>query len=208
MEEIQKVREFYDGYLDKLTTENNRHKWVYNSIDKFIPKGKVLDIGCGTGFTSRHLAKGDREVVAVDLSPKLIEYAEKMNSHFGRVKYVVGDICEFTWIEPFDSILMVDVLEHIGNKSLLDLFEVLKNVSHETTRIYLNIPSGDILNWLWENKPDTRQIIDNPISTEDILKWFEIIGFVPAYFQLYWQQYVEYLFVTKESYNETMQGAF
>jgi len=204
----QEIVNFYDNYLEKLKPENNRHRWVFNSIDKFIPNGKVLDLGCGTGITSRHLAKGDRDVVAVDGSPKLIDFAEKMNSHFGRVKYVVGDVCEFTWIEPFDSILMVDVLEHIELTRVPELFEVLRNVSHEKTVIYLNIPSENVIRYLKNNRPGLLQIIDNPIDTKHILKWFEEIGFVPAYFQLYWQQYVEYLFVTKESYNETMQGAF
>jgi len=204
----EEIVNFYDNYLDKLKVENNRHRWVFNSIDKFIPKGKVLDIGCGTGITSRYLAKGDRDVVALDISPKLIEYAEKLNSHFGRVKYFVGDICEFTWIEPFDSILMVDVLEHLEMVKIPELFEVLRNVSHETTVIYLNIPSENVIRYLKQNRPELLQIVDNPVSAKHIFNWFEEIGFVPAYFQLYWQQYVEYLFVTKESYNEMMRGAF
>lgn len=208
MVEIQKIREFYDGYLDELTNENNRHKWILNSIDRFIPKGRVLDLGCGTGITSRHLAKGERDVVAVDLSPKLIEYAVKMNSHFGRVEYIVDDISKCVWPEPFDSILMVDVLEHILPESVDKLFANLKLNSHENTLVYLNIPTANKILHSKENSPECLQIIDNPISVGDTLEWFDKIGFVPAYFQLYGAIYIEYLFVTKERYNKKLKGAF
>ena len=205
----QEIVDFYDNYLDSLKVENNRHRWVKNSIDKYIPRfSKVLDVGCGTGITSRYLAKNDRDVVAIDVSPKLIEYAKSMNSHFGKVEYLVGDISTFTGYGNFDAILLVDVLEHILAESLPNTFDVLKKVSNKSTKIYLNIPSFEILTWLWENKPDNRQIVDNPIETGEILRMFSEIGFVPWYMQLYWGHYQEYLFITKDQYNDVIKGAF
>ena len=206
---IDSVRTFYDGYLDKLTTTNSRHMWVFKSFEKLLPKHcNVLDIGCGTGITSKNLAYNARNVTAIDLSPVLIEYAKTYNSHFNAVKYIVGDIADFKSEEKFDVITMVDVLEHILPESMSKVFQVLKNVSHNNTRIYLNIPSGDLLDWLWKNKPDNRQIVDTPYSHAQIIEWFSRIDFIPAYYQLYWQQYVEYLFITKKSYDKTFKGVF
>jgi 2-polyprenyl-3-methyl-5-hydroxy-6-metoxy-1,4-benzoquinol methylase len=203
------IVEFYNGYLEKLSVENNRHEKVLDSIDTFIPQNtKVLDIGCGTGITSRYLAKGDRNVVAIDCSPVLIDHAKKMNSHFGRVEYVVGDACDFFPDKAFDAVVLVDVLEHVQTTSIRRLFSVLRHVSHETTKIYLNIPSAQTIRWLKKNRPELLQIVDEPIETEEILEQFSRIGFIPSYFQFYWQQYVEYLFVTKDQYNKTLQGAF
>ena len=199
---------FYNNYLDRLKTENNRHRRIFKSIDEFISLGNVLDIGCGTGITSRYLAKGGRDVVAVDISPKLIEYAEKLNSHFGRVKYVCADICDLTINKSFDSILIVDVLEHILPEKIDDLFNAVKLNSHKSTKIYLNIPHENVIRYLKKNKPEILQIVDNPVDIKYILQWFDDIGFVPSYFNFYWQQYVEYLFVTKEVYNKTLQKAF
>lgn len=205
---INQVRKFYDNYLEKLAVKNNRHSWVLYSLDRFIPKDTtVLDIGCGTGITSKHLARDGRSVIAVDLSPKLIEYAKEHNNHEG-VSYMSGDICEIEFSEKFDAIVMVDVLEHILSESIPALFNVLSSVSHETTRIYLNIPSPDVIKFLQKEKPDLLQIVDNAIETEDILKRFDGVGFAPAYFQFYWQQYVEYLFVTKKEFNKTMSKMF
>lgn len=207
---IDKIRIFYDGYLDKLKTVNNRHERVFISFNKLIPTGiRVLDVGCGTGITSKYLAEGNRMVTAVDLSPKLIEYAKEHNNH-GRIQYIVSDIT--TWFESkeekYDAIVLVDVLEHILKKRMRCLFESIEKLSHKDTKIYVNIPTADILRFLQEHKPETRQIVDNPIETGNILKMFFDIGFVPIYMQLYWQHYMEYLFITKEIYNETFKGVF
>jgi trans-aconitate 2-methyltransferase len=205
---LETVKEFYDGYVEKLTRQTNRHEYVFKSIDKYIPHGRVLDLGCGSGITSRYLAKSGRDVVAVDVSPKLIEHAKNINSHFGRVEYVVDDICRCVWPEPFDSILMVDVLEHILPESIDGLFATLKLNSHENTVIYLNIPSAEVLRWLQENRPDLVQIVDNPVKVEKILSLFNDIGFVPLYTQLYWSHYYEYVFITENNLNEQFKGAF
>jgi len=206
---LESVKEFYDGYLDKLKMVNNRHQWVFNAIDRFIPQNaKVLDIGCGAGHTSKHLAYGNREVVAVDLSPKLIEYAKTHNSHFNSIRYFVGDIKDFETDEKFDAITMIDVLEHILPESYTPLFNKIYALSHEKTKIYLNIPTADILRFLQENKPETRQIVDNPVDTKDVLRMFSDIGFIPIYYHLYWQHYVEYLFVTQKEYNRTFRKVF
>lgn len=203
------VRDFYDGYIDKLKTVNSRHRWVFNSIDKYIPRSsKVLDIGCGTGITSKHLAYGGREVTAVDISPVLIEYAKKYNSHFDSIRYYVSDIVEFDTDEKFDAITMVDVLEHIIPESLPNLFNSIHRFSKEDTKIYLNIPSCDVLRFLNIHKPDTRQIVDNPIETGDIIRMFSDIGFVPIYYHLYWQHYVEFLFITSTQYDKIFRKAF
>lgn len=204
---LNKIREFYDNYLPKLKTKNNRHDWVCVSIDRLTPKGtKVLDIGCGAGIISKHLATGNRQVVAIDLSPKLIEYARKHNGH-ENIVYIPGDVCDLPE-DKFDVIVMVDVLEHIQMSSISKLLNVLADVSHENTMIYLNIPHHDVLKFLKRNKPDNLQIVDNPIDDSTILGFFKYIKFVPCYFRMYWGQYVEYLFVTEKQRNDMLRKAF
>lgn len=206
--EIAQVKEFYDNYLDKLAVKNNRHSWVLYSLDRFIPKyTTVLDIGCGTGITSKHLAKDGRTVAAVDLSPRLIEHAKEHNDHES-ITYISCDVCEMKIKERFDAIVMVDVLEHILTESLLDLFTVLSRCSHAKTTIYLNIPYYELAKLLEEKEAENRQIVDNPIEIGKTLEMFSAIGFVPIYFQLYWQQYVEYVFVKREQFNESILKAF
>lgn len=207
--EIQEVREFYDNWVDYLKDEKPRHQWVFKSIDRFIPSDcRVLDLGCGTGITSAYLAKGGRKVTGVDLSPELIRYAKTYNSHFNFVDYIVGDISNIEGLGKFDAIMMVDVLEHIFTDSLTPLFNRLSELSHDRTVIYLNIPHGNVLRFLQKNCPEDLQIVDNPIKTGKILKMFSMIDFVPFYFQFYWNQYVEYLFITKKEQEKLFKKIF
>jgi 2-polyprenyl-3-methyl-5-hydroxy-6-metoxy-1,4-benzoquinol methylase len=205
---IKQVTEFYNGYLPKLVTENARHRWVFASLDAAInPGSKVLDIGCGAGHTSLHLAKMGCTVVAVDLSPILIKHAREHNNH-ENILYVAGDACQLDLSDKFDAIVLVDVLEHILPQAVEGLFKLLEQVSHACTKIYLNIPSPDILRFLRTNKPDNLQIVDEPIETGDIIGRFKAIGFTPAFFRFYWCQYVEYLFLTDALFNKVLTKTY
>lgn len=202
--QIDTIRKFYNNYFEKLIVENKRHKKVFESIDRFIPKGTtVLDIGCGAGFTSKHLAEGNRKVVAVELSPVLLEWARKHNNH-DNILYVEDDICELKTSDKFDAIVMVDILEHILPENRNRLFDVLRNVSHDNTYIYLNIPSPNVTQFLRQYKHDLLQIVDEPVEVSEIISLFGGIGFVPYYFQLYWMQYIEYVFVSEYRFNKAL----
>ena len=53
---------------------------------------KILDVGCGTGWATRLLAKTQAGVqaIGVDVSPKMIEKAEEGHSYTIRARYEVG----------------------------------------------------------------------------------------------------------------------
>jgi len=62
-------------------------------------KGAVLEIGCGTGIISVHLASKGAQVTAVDLNPKAVE-ATKFNSMNNRVKV---EVLEGDMFDPLKS---------------------------------------------------------------------------------------------------------
>ena len=206
MPTVETITSFYDGYLSHLDKFNERHRFVFNTFDTMGLKGKsVLDIGCGTGITSRHLADKAKEVVAVDLSSVLIEHALLFNSR-PNIRYFVSDITEWKWSSKFDVICMVDILEHIPEERITALMNSVKNLCHDGTEIYLNIPTGDILRYLHGNRPELLQIVDIP--HDDVLELFKMIGYLPAYYKLYWQQYVEYIFRTETYMTTTFDSIF
>jgi 2-polyprenyl-3-methyl-5-hydroxy-6-metoxy-1,4-benzoquinol methylase len=56
------------------------------------PGERVLDIACGNGIFSRHLASLGAYVVASDFSPKMIEFARSRTvEHSDRIEYHVAD---------------------------------------------------------------------------------------------------------------------
>ena len=73
--------------------------------------GKVLDIGCGTGFNAKWLGEmGERgEVYAVEMSDEAIGLAKK---RMPNLKVIKGEFPNFKTNERFDLITLFDVLEH------------------------------------------------------------------------------------------------
>ncbi|MBK1701579.1 magnesium protoporphyrin IX methyltransferase [Thiococcus pfennigii] len=75
---------------------------------------RVLDAGCGTGTVAVELARRGAEVIAVDLSPTLIELAhERMPADLGpgRIEFLVGDLLDPSY-GRFDHVLAMDSLIH------------------------------------------------------------------------------------------------
>jgi len=59
--------------------------------------GRALDLGCGTGFWSIHLAQRGWEVVGIDVVPKAVRTARKRASRAGvEVQFVEGSITTLT----------------------------------------------------------------------------------------------------------------
>lgn len=75
---------------------------------------RVLDAGCGTGTVAVELARRGAEVIAVDLSPTLIELAHERKPADlgpGRIEFVVGDLLDPSY-GRFDHVLAMDSLIH------------------------------------------------------------------------------------------------
>ena len=51
----------------------------------------ALDVGCGTGAFSRLLAERSDQVIALDLSPRMIEIARARAEHLPNITFQVAD---------------------------------------------------------------------------------------------------------------------
>src|SRR5206468_4616761 len=53
----------------------------------------VLELGCGTGYFTRELARSGADIVAIDVSPELLEIA-KINTSAPNVRYEIQNAYE------------------------------------------------------------------------------------------------------------------
>jgi len=91
---------------------------------------KVLDLGCGGGFTSEFLAKRGAIVSGIDQSQNCIDAAQKHAS----LSQLTIDYChgyaEFLPYanQAFDAVVCVDVLEHVADltQTMAEVHRVLK----------------------------------------------------------------------------------
>lgn len=94
---------------------------------------KVLDVGCGGGYTSEFLAKRGAIVSGLDLSRKSIEAASWHASQTGlRIDYLQGSAEAIPFEDnSFDAAVCVDVLEHINDlrQVILEIYRILKQNS-------------------------------------------------------------------------------
>ena len=66
---------------------------VHQSIKLLEPQPgeKILDVGCGYGWTSNQIAKSDAQVVGMDLLQEHIDMARQNFGDRQNLKYIVGD---------------------------------------------------------------------------------------------------------------------
>ena len=108
---------FRQGRYDRGS--QHRAEWlaelavVEGALRDELPAGSVLELACGTGLWTRHLAERHSRVVAVDASPEVVAInRERLKSD--RVTYVVGDL--FSWVPPrgqFDAVFFGFWLSHV-----------------------------------------------------------------------------------------------
>jgi magnesium-protoporphyrin O-methyltransferase len=88
---------------------------------------RVLDAGCGTGALSVAAARRGANVVAIDLSPTLIELARERLPHnlgLGAIEFRVGDMLDET-LGGFDYVVAMDSLIHYRPRDTVRVLEGL-----------------------------------------------------------------------------------
>ena len=73
----------------------------------------VLELGCGTGYFTQELARSGADVVAIDVSPELLEIA-RSNCSAPNVRYQIENAYALSYPEAvFDSVVGSSVLHHL-----------------------------------------------------------------------------------------------
>ncbi len=98
---------------------------------------KILDLGCGKGDLSYEFAKRKNEVVAIDGSESMLDYAKTRNSH-PNIQYVLLDIEELKLKQKFDLILAINSLVHI--KTLGPIFVKIHKLLKKDLKFILCFP--------------------------------------------------------------------
>lgn len=100
-----------------LRAENRlRAPWIASLLRE---PSDVLDIGCGAGFLSNHLALQGHQVYGIDLSASSLEVAKTYDTTQS-VTYIKADALALPFPdEQFDVVCAMDILEHVQSPDLL-----------------------------------------------------------------------------------------
>lgn len=101
-----------DFWLDALGESDNFNRQVFRAFAPWL-SGRVLELGCGTGNFTRLIAEAGHSVTAVDINPAYVAVAGERLASYPRVTVAEMDIREMALSETFDTVILLDVLEHI-----------------------------------------------------------------------------------------------
>jgi ubiquinone/menaquinone biosynthesis C-methylase UbiE len=169
------VREFVDRqrilgqaqltHFDPTDAEHQEHLCRYMFAARRL-RGpcRILDIACGIGYGSRHLADCAPavDVTGVDISEQAVMHAQ---SHFaaGNARFQVGDGTKLAFADgEFDVVTSFETVEHIPqyNRFLAELRRVLKRGG----TIVMSTPNREFTNPL-------GSVESTPPSTHHIHEW-------------------------------------
>src|SRR3954471_1937550 len=97
MNRVNQSRETVRADFDRialLSDESWNHNNHYHSyLMKRVPSSckTALEIGCGLGACSRLLAERAERVLALDLSPQMIELAKERSKQYTNINFEVAD---------------------------------------------------------------------------------------------------------------------
>jgi SAM-dependent methyltransferase len=91
------------------------------------PGMRVLELGCGTGYLTRELARSGADIVAIDVSPELLQIA-RADCSATNVRYEIQNACGLSYPDAvFESAVGSSVLHHLDIKEALhEIYRVLK----------------------------------------------------------------------------------
>lgn len=116
-------------YYDSLYSSKN-YKLECDFIEKNIPNGSLLDVGCGTINHSVILSKKYKSIIGVDISKPMIDVAEKKIKilNIENITLINKNITELSYDSAFDGVIsMFNVVNHII--SLPDLISFLQSIN-------------------------------------------------------------------------------
>ncbi len=97
---------------------NAYHAFLLRALPAYCPH--ALEIGCGAGAFARLLAARSGRVLALDLSPRMIQAAHEASSQYPNIDFQVADA--LTWDFPagrFDAIATITTLHHLPLETML-----------------------------------------------------------------------------------------
>ena len=146
----------YYYYLDNIVSQADPLLWLANQedpyhilmsfIDKYVKKeDKILEIGCGLGYTTYALRAMGYNAIGIDHSDEAINRA---TIKFGD-GYSVANLKSFMESgTKFDKIILTEVLEHISEP--VGLLNECRDVLSETGHVLVTTPNKE---WFSQSTP-------------------------------------------------------
>src|SRR6266702_3558448 len=113
-----KAREYFDelaGKFGRSYVPGRSSRALSHALISLVPRLTIVDLGAGEGTLSQLLAKSARKVIAIDNSPKMVEFGSKLAKKHGfkNLEYRLGDLEDPPVTkDSVDLVLLSQALHH------------------------------------------------------------------------------------------------
>jgi len=183
-------RKYFGTDLEAMSFAQNYHEWI---LEEFIPYlGEyVAEVGAGMGnFSDFLLGTGLKQLVAFEPSDNMFSILEKKFANNNQVTTINAFFEDHScfYIDTFDSVCYVNVLEHIENdrEALSHAYKTLRFKGHvlifapALSFLYSNLDKK-IGHFRRYSKAGLIEIVKSVGFSIKKVKYFDMLGIVPWY---------------------------
>jgi 2-polyprenyl-3-methyl-5-hydroxy-6-metoxy-1,4-benzoquinol methylase len=130
---------FRQGRYDR--GEAHRQQWfaeiaeVKAALLATKPSGDLLELACGTGLWTQHLAPLATHLTAVDAAPEVIALNQnRVNST--SIEYIIADLFNWTPTQKFDFVFFGFWLSHVPMEKFTDFWQMVKTSLKPNGRVF------------------------------------------------------------------------
>lgn len=127
----ERWKEYFDGHkafdanwLQSAVPHWGFHETLYGNIQRYCPRGgRILDVGCGPGWSAMYLAAQGYAATGIDNEASLVELARRQASRIGSsATFEVADAFDLSAFHgKFDLAFSCGVLEHFDREITIQL---------------------------------------------------------------------------------------
>lgn len=119
------IEQSYDLISDgwqKFRNSTKINKCIVDFLELIIPKGKILDVGCGTGYPiAQYMSGRGFYVTGIDISRKMIDKANKLQ--LKNATFIKKDISDYSTDILYDGVIAFDSIWHIAKDKQIDVYK-------------------------------------------------------------------------------------
>lgn len=179
---------YFGKDLEAMTFANNYHQWLISEFFPYI-RGSVAEIGAGMGNISRLILKANiKRLTAFEPSSNMYPLLKEALGADKRARAVNGIFGEEEFSECFDTVLYVNVLEHIEDDAseLTSARAALTQEGH----LLIFVPA---LPWLYSEldrqvghfrrytKKSLVELVQTAGFSIVMARYFDVAGIIPWY---------------------------
>jgi ubiquinone/menaquinone biosynthesis C-methylase UbiE len=129
-----------EGRFDRGSEANTRWfaetRELERALERFDPRGDVLELACGTGLWTRHLVGYADTLTAVDAAPEVLA-VNRARVGDASVRYLEADLFDWSPDQRYDACVFAFWLSHVPQERFAGFWEMVARALKPGGRVLL-----------------------------------------------------------------------